>query len=352
MLKVNRQQITTDQVPAGDVALKPFATDGLTRDFASWQEARDYVATPRRTDYVGNLSGSPRAGTWLRFAPTGLNIVGETHPFVPLEHTVAAVGPAPFIYETFSSDPMVEGSNLKAAYLIENRARLAAFGVDLAGDLTRVGAESSYPKIAYGFGRLAPLLAANNMTPLTSGNGRYLGQPVQRYVKIGWAWTKDLDRKVGKSKAERDLVEVVNVHGVYLDSFITGLQVDGFLGDELGKAQNARLRGPLRDLCDVGLPVIIEMAHSDPGITLADRQRLQQMPTDTLDNQCKMFSLWRNLYFANAVHNAAQRNVRYAGMGDKHREWLEDEKRVPNGAHLFNLSREGFNATVRDMQLP
>lgn len=351
MLRVDRQQITAQQVPTGDVALAPFAVDALARDFASWQEARDYVATPRRTDYVGNLTGSPRAGAWLRFAPAGLNIVGETHTFVPLEYTTAAVGPAPFIYEPFSTDTLVEGSNFKAAYLTENRARLTTFGVDLGSDLTRVGGESLHPKIAFVFARLAPLLAADDMTALKSGNGGYLGQPVQRYVKIGWAWARDLDSKVGKSKAERDLVEVVNVHGVYLDSFITGLDVDGFLGDELGKEQNARLRGPLRDLCDVYLPVMIEMAHSDPGITLAERQRLTLMPTDSLDQQCTMFALWRNLYFANAVDNAAQRNVRYAGMGDLHREWLVATGRVPNGAHHFSLSEAAFNATVHDMRL-
>jgi hypothetical protein len=331
--------------------LTPFATDGLVRDFDSWQEARDYVATPRRTDYVGTLAGSPRADTWLRFAPAGLNIVGETHTYVPLEFTTAAVGPAPFIYEPFSTDTLVEGSNFKAAYLAENRARLATFGVDLASDLTRVGCESLHPKIAFVLARLAPLLANDDMTALASGNGRYLGQPVQRYVKIGWAWAKDLDSKVGKSKAERDLVEVVNVHGVYLNPFITGLDVDGFLGDELGKQQNARLRGPLRDLCDVYLPVMIELAHSDPGITLAEQQRLKLMPTGSLDQQCLMFALWRNLYFANAVDNAAQRNVRYAGMGDAHREWLVTNGRVPNGAHPFNLSRAGFDATVHGMRL-
>ena len=40
MLRVNRQQISADQVPVGDDALKPYATDGLEPDSSSLRRIR------------------------------------------------------------------------------------------------------------------------------------------------------------------------------------------------------------------------------------------------------------------------------------------------------------------------
>jgi hypothetical protein len=59
-----------------------------------------------------------------------------------------------------------------------------------------------------------------------------------------------------------------------------------------------------------------------------------------------MFALWRNLYFANATQAAADRNVRYAGMGDNHREWLKNNRRMPTGAHVYVFTETGLAASI------
>lgn len=344
MLWVNQRKIGQPDVPADAAATMPYVGDNVLRDFLSWDEARAFAAGT--TNYVGNLPGPAEPGIWVRFSAAGLNIVGEDHDYISLEQTTAAVRSRSFIYEQFATDILPANSEFKQAYLTENTALLGRFGVNLASDLTLVGGESLLPKIANTVAELVPFFAGEeDMTHMTSGGGRYWGQPDQRYVKIGWGWAKDL---VGHAStaAENALVQAVNKHRALLDPFITGLPVDGFLGDPLVLDIHKDKYQPLLELCQAYVPVMIERAHNDPGIIVAERQHLATMPVDTVDNQLKMFGLWRNLYFASATASAAARGVRYAGMGDFHRRWLQLNHRVPANAHVHVVTRELFGATI------
>nr|MDT0657207.1 hypothetical protein [Micromonospora sp. DSM 115978] len=350
MLWVNGKKTgNVGDVPIDAADTKPYVEDDVIRDFRDWDEARAFAA--QTTDHIGNLPGPAEPGTWVRFDEAGLNIVGEDHDYLSLEQTVAAVRSKRFIYEQFATDALPADSEFKKAYLIENTALLGTFGVDLHGDLTLVGGESLLPKIADTVAELVPFFAkTSNMKLMTSGEGRYWGQPDQRYIKIGWGWAKDL---VGHAKtdAETLLVQAVNTHSAILEPFITGLPVDGFLGDPLVQEVHADKYAPLLALCRAYVPVMIERAHADPGITGDEQQRLKEMPTGTVEEQQEMFALWRNLYFAKAVEKAAARDVRYAGMGDRHRKWLQQNGRVPNNAHVHIVTRKYFKAVVQRTNL-
>jgi hypothetical protein len=345
MLFINGLKFLTAQVPNDSPTTVPFTQDNVVRDFHDWPEARAY-AVPN-TDYIGNLlPASTEPGTWVRFSNVGLNIVGEQHDYVTLNQITAAVRSNSFVYEQFATDTLTPGSHFRAAYLVENNALLQAYGVNLNGNLAAVGGESLLPKIAYVIVSLVPYF--NGTTPLqglTSGNGRYSGKPFQRYLKIGWAWAKDLAANP-VTVNDNALAQAVNNHTNALDGFITGLVADHFLGDALVQNVNANKIQPLLAVCQAFLPVLIERAHGDPGITLLERQALAQMPIGTLQQQFAMFGLWRNLYFASATANAAAQGVRYAGMGDNHRLWLIQNNRVPPNAHLHSVTPTNFQAVV------
>jgi hypothetical protein len=326
-----------DDVPDLYAEVKPFIADNVVRDFIDWEEALAFAT--ETTDYIGNLPGPAAPGTWVRFDKTFLNIIGEEHDYLSLEQTTAAVRTSSFIYEQFATDDLLPGSAFKAAYLIENTELLEKFGVALNSDLTLVGGESLFPKIADTVAELVPFFdGTTDMQYLTSDDDNYLGQPDQRYLKIGWAWAKDLVDKAG-TEAEEALALAVTTHAEILDPFITTLEVDGFLGDPLVEDEHKDKYGPLLALCQAYVPVMIERAYSDPGITKAEQLLLSTMPTDTVEHQQDMFGLWRNLYFAKATETAAGRGVRYAGMGDFHREWLEENERVPENARTYNVTR-------------
>jgi hypothetical protein len=346
MLWVGGNKISKpDDVPVNAAATKPYVTGGAVRDFRDWDEARAFAAN--NTDYIGNLPGPGEPGTWVRFHQAGLNIIGEWHNYVPLVQTAAAVRARSFIYEQFAADALPADSAFKAAYLVENTALLQAFGVDLGSNLTLVGGESLLPKIADTVAELVPYFNRTApMTDMTSGGNRWLGKPDQRYVKIGWGWAKDLASHPTATVAEAALAQAVNAHRAILDPFITGLPVDGYLGDPLVLHANDDKYQPLLALCQAYVPVMIERAHNDQALTGQERQALQALPTGTVGQQQEMFGLWRNLYFAKATADAAARNVRYAGMGDAHRKWLEQRNRVPANAQVYRFSPKRFKAVV------
>ena len=335
-------------VPLDAAAVKPYVSDGVVREFTDWQEAREFAANG--TDYIGNLPGPEETGTWLRFSDTGLNIVGEEHDYVTLDQTTRAVRSTNFIDEQFASDVLSDGSHFKAAYLAENTAMLLKFGVNPATmpDLKVVGGESLLPKIADTVAELVPYFNRTSpMWDMTEASDAYIGKPDQRYLKIGWGWAKDLAGHAD-TEAKQTLAAVVAKHDALLDPFITGLPVDGYLGDALMKDIHADKYVPLLELCMAYVPAMVELAYHDPGLSGTERDDLKKMPLTTVLQQQKMFGRWRNLYFAKAVENAAARGVRYAGMGDYHRAWLQKKGRVPATAHVYSFDRLSFKAVVAE----
>src|SRR5271170_5767145 len=215
MLWVDGHKIAKLDVPIKAVATTPYTEDDVVRDFDSWEEARAFAAST--TDYIGNLDGPVAIGTWVRYAPENLNIIGENHTYVTLDQITTAVRSQNFIYERFGADTLPPDSEFRKAYLTENTVLLTTFGVDLGGNLALVGGESLLPKIADTVAELVPYFnKTQNMTDMTSGANRYIGKPDQRYVKIGWGWAKDL---VGHTatNAEIALVQAVTKHHDILD---------------------------------------------------------------------------------------------------------------------------------------
>jgi hypothetical protein len=175
--------------PTLNPAMQAFVADRLVRNYTDEAEFRAHAAGT--TDYLGNLPGPASAGTWVRFSRTGTNLLGENHTQVTLEHVVRAVGTQSFVYEPFAVDRMPAGSQMRTAYETENARRFQDFGVAHVADKRQFGGESLFPKMGFGLNLLLPYLAgAGNFGPLKSGG--YVGQPVQRYVKIAWGHTQDV----------------------------------------------------------------------------------------------------------------------------------------------------------------
>ncbi len=332
-----KQVKKTDPVATGTVA--GLVTDDLVRDYLSEDELKKHAS--KQTDYLGNLTD----GTWLRFSPAGINLLGENHTLVTAQMVVPAVGSKSFIYEPFSMDDLAEGSHMRTSYEGENADRFKTFGVDGEKDKKQFGAESLYPKIGYGLNLALPYFnGAQDIKNLTKASG-YVGQPIQRYLKIGWAWALDVKAEVQKQKAgkqavppKRDaLYQVVAAVEGDLHAFITGLPIDGWLGDGLAKPGNDKLLPKLLQLTTAAIDALIEQAISDPSSRMsADQKKKFAGPTTAADKQT-LFSDWRNFKFEDAVKDAAKRGVRYAGMGAQHLYHLQNIG-LPSNAHAFDMS--------------
>ncbi len=148
-------------------------------------------------------------------------------------------------------------------------------------------------------------------------------------------------KRTAKEKIPPKMEALAKVHAAVegkLDAFITGLAVDGFLGDELGKSANAGLLAPLAEFARALTEAMVELATTDPSsrLSAAERKKLAAAKSTSAADKIKLFSEWRNFRFEDNVKAAAKRGVRYAGMGQAHLD------------HLVNVGLGQGHAPVRD----
>jgi hypothetical protein len=162
--------------------------------------------------------------------------------------------------------------------------------------------------------------------------GKYVGQPIQRYLKIAWGHSKDNKLEVDQKLSAKQFVPpkmaaLAKVHGSVegkLDKFITSLVVDGFIGDVLAKKENASLLAPLAEFAKAFTEAMLRMAAESPSSRLSTGQRLALTGSGKTSEtrKAELFSQWRDFSFEDNVKAATKRGVRYAGMGQNHLDHL------------------------------
>jgi hypothetical protein len=318
--------------------MKAMVMDTVVRDYIGLSEFKDH--SEKKTDYLGNLAD----GTWLRFYLGGINLLGENHTLVTLEDVLPAVNSKSFIYEPFSSDPLAAGSKMKSAYDKETTGRFQRFGVSGVQNKQQFGEESLYPKIGYNMILSLPYFTkAKPVSDLKPAG--YVGQPMQRYLKIAWGLSQDNKTDVAAKKKAGTAVSakldaLATTHAAVeatLDPFITALPVDGFLGDELEKPANAKVFDPLAQFATAMLDAMLEMAAGDPSarFSAAEKAKLTAAGTSASDKE-DLLEKWRNFKFEDSVKTATAAGVRYAGMGQ---------------AHLENLINIGLSSTQHPFKM-
>jgi len=225
----------------------------------------------------------------------------------------------------------VPRADIKTAYEAENKERFKKFGVEKEKDKQPFGAESLFPKMGFGLTLAIPYFEGTS--PLSDlQTGKYLGQPMQRYLKIAWAYSKDnkldVEQKLkAKQHVPPKMAALAAVHKsveAKLDGFITSLVVDGHLGDELVKKKNAALLAPLAKFANAFAEGMMRMAASESSsrLSVGERLALSGSGKTTEAQKMKLFSEWRDFSFEDNVKAATKRGVRFAGMGQAHLDHL------------------------------
>ncbi|MBD2526252.1 DUF4157 domain-containing protein [Nostoc sp. FACHB-133] len=336
---VGKQVLNKDDLTPN---IREWVLDRNVRNYLSEEEFEQHAN--KKTDYLGNLPD----GTWLRFAPNGINLLGENHTQVTLKDVIRAVGSTNFIYEQFASDEMANESNIKTAYEAENQAQFQSFGIAQEPNKKQFGAESLFPKMGYGLMLALPFFdGTKNMTDLTTGH--YVGQPIQRYLKIAWGYSKDNLLEVRQKQAAEQPIPakieaLANVHATvteHLDAFITSLPLDGYIGDAFAEVANAAFLPDLATFAKAFTEAIVEMATVDPSSRLTTEKREALADGNTTDKEKqKLFADWRNYTFEDSVKEAAQRGVRYASMGNNHLKYLL-QVGLPDNAVSYDMTAYG-----------
>ena len=337
-----KQVLKRDPVATGAVA--KLVTDDRVRDYVSADELKRHATG--QTDYLGNLSDAAR--TWVRFSPTGINVLGEMHGSdTSFDRVAPAIGTKSFIHEGIATDQLPAGSETKKEYDGGNAERFKNLGIDKQKDKTKFGAESLLPKIGFVLSRLLPFLqGTEGVDTLTKPDKVYDGTIFQHYLKLGWAYGKDVRMQVAMMGAATQLpppklgalAEIVDALRGVLDPFITALPEPGNLGDALVKPAGRKLLRPLAQLAQAFIDAMIEQAITDPSsrMNAAQKKKFEGGKTTQAENT-KLFVDWRNFEIEDAVNAAAARGVRYAGMGAHHLYYLQTGK-LPSNAHAFDMS--------------
>jgi Domain of unknown function (DUF4157) len=340
-----KQVLKTDALATGAVA--KLVTDDRVRDYVSADELKRHAAG--QTDYLGNLSDD--VGTWVRFSPTGINVLGEVHETdIAFDRVGPAVGAKSFIHEGISTDQLPAGSAIKQEYDAGNAERYKTLGIDHEKDKSKFGAESLLPKIGFAMSRLMPYLQGTlKLDALTTAEGIYEGTIYQRFLKVGWAYGKDVRIQLVMMGAAMQLPpprfealgEAVDALRGVLDPFVTALPEHGNLGDELAKPAHRKLLRPLERFAQAFIDAMIEQAIVDPSSRMSAKQKKQfEGGKTTQAENTKLFTDWRNFEIEDAVNAAAARGVRYAAMGLHHLYYLQKTK-LPSNAHIVDMGDEG-----------
>ncbi len=339
------QQVSqADEQP--NTTMQAWTADSDVREYKDMAEFEEHSAG--NTDYLGILRTGTSPGTWVRFHKEGLNLLGEGHTMVTLQDVVPAVGSTNFIYEAFSTDDFSNNIATGHAYNVDNQERFNTMGIDGAADKRQHGAESTYPKIAMAIMAFNRYLNPDDISMLQSGtdaagNPNYIGQPFQRYLKIGWAWSHDnMMHALADPEANPYRTKLAEVHTELLDEidpFFISLQPDGFLGDAIVMKKNKHLYEPLRRFADALKDAILEMISSDPDSPLDNLSRSRMAPDAWSADSVKMFfiSRLRDLNILEAVKNAGENGMRYAGMGKAHLDFIKSSGQMQSDWHAYDM---------------
>jgi len=349
---VGNRRVRPDDPIIANEAMKKLAGDELVHDYTGESEFADHAAG--RTDHIGNLSGFSE-GTWVRFAPTGTNVIGEAHTEVTLRDVLAAVGSQSFRYEAFSVDELPPNSRMSEAYEAGTQELFDQMPTGGVTDKRRFAADSLFPKTGETLAVLQKLLAAGQLGAL--GFGRHFGTTASRYLKIAWGYGKDVEeeasgfdpvQRVATRAKETALAQVVARTRSRLDGFITSLSYGDHLGDAInrlgapGSAAHRDIVADLQQFCQAFIDAALARPRTD--LPLAGRMKVEGMARKPGSDPEKVFLKWRDLHFAEVVAKAVRDGVRYVGMGQDHLTELDTKGRLPTGSRGYYLGSTGAAA--------
>lgn len=328
--------------PALDNNMRSFASDMNRRNYFNMEEFRDHATG--QTDYIGNVFSGPYPGLWVRFPQQGLNILGENHQQLVLKDLMPAVGSTNFIGERFASDDMnmFDSPEFQSTYEELTQEEYKQMGIDQDPDKQQYAGEPLLPKMGYILDYAIQYLQSDGMVMLNLEG--YLGKPLQRYLLLAWAWSKDNLNHVARMQAlgqelmpEKEVL--ANVHrriAPDLDPFMNSLIPDNYLENSLGTPGYSYLLPLLREFAEAFSQMTLRMIIEDPDSGLRDEQRVNLSQGSAIPRETSQaYSDVRNHGIYELVALAATNGVRYAGYGSSHLTYIINRGLPANSQGIF-----------------
>lgn len=340
-------QLVDPQDATLDNNMKSYAADNQLRDYIDMHEFQAHASAA--TDHIGNLFTGPEPGLWVRFPEQGLNILGEDHTRVTLKDITPAVGTTNFIGERFASEDLSETPELQSVYEENTQSEYEQMGISQEFDKSRFAGEPLLIKTGYVLSHGMQFLEPQGMMHLAADG--YFGKPFQRYLILAWAWSKDNLRKLRESPDTANAVSaelqiLASVHEALasdMDPFIDSLVPGDPLEFTLGRVAYAYMIPVIRQFSEAFTLAIVRMVADDAnsGLNAGNRNYLRNNVAPPIIREHALSAV-RNEKIRQIVVRAAANNVRYAGYGFNHAQYLANENRLPANSQLIYLEQEAI----------
>lgn len=337
-----RGTLQDENDPALNNNMRSYAGDEGFRNYHDMEEFRDHAAG--QTDYIGNVFSGPFTGLWVRFPQQGLNILGENHQQLTLKDLMPAVGSTNFIGERFASEDMhmFESPEFQSTYLDLTQEEFEHMGIDQDPDKQQYGGESLLIKTGYVLHHALPYFQPDGMDMLRLEG--YFGKPLQHYLLIAWAWSKDnLDRIIQMQSLGQEvmpekevLAEIHRLIAPHLEPFLNTLSPDDYLENSLGLPDNVPIIPLLREFAGAFSQMTLRMMIEDTDSGLSHKQRDKlDFNRATPDQTSQAYQDVRNHSMYKLVTQAAANGVRYAGYGSNHLTYIMTQGLPANSQGIF-----------------
>lgn len=332
--------------------MRSYATDKSFRNYHDIEEFKEHAAG--QTDYIGNVFSGPYTGFWVRFPQQGLNILGESHQELTLKDLMPAVNSTNFIGERFASEDMhmFESPEFQSTYLDLTQEEFEHMGIDQDPDKQQYGGESLLMKTGFVLHHALQFLQPDGMDILRLEG--YFGKPLQRYLLIAWAWSKDnLDRVIQMQSLGQEvmlekevLAEIHRLIAPQIEPFLNSLSPDDYLENSLGLPYNRQIIPLLREFAGAFSQITLRMMieDTDSGLTNQQRDELdfnRATPRET----SQAYQDVRNHSMYKLVTHAAANGVRYAGYGSNHLTYITN-RGLPANSQGILINGEGLQRII------
>ncbi|MCG8455915.1 MAG: hypothetical protein MI919_06495, partial [Holophagales bacterium] len=327
--------------------------DEIVRGFESVEELHQF--SQGKTDYIGTVA--EKDDLWVRFAPEGLNILGETHGFLPMRYITDAVGSKNFIHEAFTAVEDLGFPMPRTQNTVDEIAmiRHLEFGTEKEPDKGRFAAESFLPKMGFAINRLERYL------PKYEGRDfaqipETLDDALLKGMKMAYTFVDELATRIPQNERSPELGQLLSY---YEDNEgpIRGFVESLVIGEKMGltKAATAASKseyGTIEILLTFSLSLMEYLRKTlvdmTPGYEfpeaklLADQAAKKQLHIqyEQTHEREVFYRDLRDRKFLESVREARQRGVRYAGMGNNHLLALQEEG-IEQFGHPYDMRENG-----------
>jgi hypothetical protein len=325
---------------SGDKKMDTMVSDGIDRHFLDQQELENYMGNA--TETIGVVD---KEQTWVRLIEGQLTVLGEAHTQTVLSDIAKAVNTSRFVYEPYNEIP----KDLKSAESIQtsdNSKWQSQAGMG-SNDKTNHTMEFILPKLVFSLEYIKGVILQGKIDKhkKTKDEQYNIAERLAHYLSMAMSIAKDL------SIAKKDELEIVSCYKNnkdLIDATILDAGKGTYLGDLVEMNKSTTNQTIIYNFCVAFVDYAIQDFENRKDNESPDQGTIDAVKEIKKENHSKdkkkeprstAANTWREFYMYQNVVRAKVLNFLLAGMGDAHRQNLEEKLKKVSGIKVFEMDQ-------------